>query len=128
MNTAFDYYILLLMLIFHVINDFNLQGDLKHLKQKSWWEKQSWYNDMYKDDYRSSLIIHSLSWSLMISIPLWCVSMPLWVLGVTITTNMLLHAYIDDLKCNQLKLSLSADQLLHILQIGTTWIICCKLL
>lgn len=39
-----------LMYLFHVIDDFGLQGIMASMKQKDWWKKQEGYCDKYKDD------------------------------------------------------------------------------
>lgn len=67
MNTI---YILLFMIFMHIIDDFNLQGIMAAMKQKSWWEKQEGYNDKYRFDYIPALLCHAFSWSMMIHIPI----------------------------------------------------------
>ena len=49
------------MILLHVIDDFHLQGILASMKQKEWWKKQEGYKDLYKDDYITALMIHSIS-------------------------------------------------------------------
>ena len=120
--------ILFLMILFHIIDDFHLQGILANMKQKNWWLKQKGYKDMYENDYMTALTIHSLSWSIIISIPLWFFSISPNILGIIICCNMFIHMYVDDLKCNQLKISLTTDQIIHIAQILVTWAICCFLI
>lgn len=116
--------ILFLMILLHIIDDFHLQGILANMKQKNWWLKQKGYKDMYKYDYMTALTIHSLSWSIIISIPLWFFNITPSILGIIICCNMFIHMYVDDLKCNQLKISLTTDQTIHIIQIWVTWYIC----
>lgn len=115
--------ILLFMILFHIIDDFVLQPiSLSNLKQKKWWEKQEGYSDKYKDDYKVALAIHSISWSIMIHIPLVIVFPSLGQLALLISfiANAVIHYYIDDLKANKLKINLFEDQMVHFWQICTT--------
>lgn len=115
--------ILLFMILFHIIDDFVLQPiSLSNLKQKKWWEKQEGYSDKYKDDYKVALAIHSISWSIMIHIPLVIVFPSLGQLALLISfiVNAVIHYYIDDLKANKLKINLFEDQMVHFWQICTT--------
>lgn len=115
--------ILLFMILLHIIDDFVLQPiSLSNLKQKKWWEKQEGYSDKYKDDYKVALAIHSISWSIMIHIPLVIVFPSLGQLALLISfiVNAVIHYYIDDLKANKLKINLFEDQMVHFWQICTT--------
>lgn len=115
--------ILLFMILLHIIDDFVLQPiSLSNLKQKKWWEKQEGYSDKYKDDYKVALAIHSISWSIMIHIPLVIVFPSLGQLALLISfiANAVIHYYIDDLKANKLKINLFEDQIVHFWQICTT--------
>ena len=115
--------ILLFMILFHIIDDFVLQPiSLSNLKQKKWWEKQEGYSDKYKDDYKVALAIHSISWSIMIHIPLVIVFPSLGQLALLISfiVNAVIHYFIDDLKANKLKINLFEDQIVHFWQICTT--------
>ena len=115
--------IVLFMILFHIIDDFVLQPiSLSNLKQKKWWEKQEGYSDKYKDDYKVALAIHSISWSIMIHIPLVIVFPSLGQLALLISfiVNAVIHYYIDDLKANKLKINLFEDQMVHFWQICTT--------
>ena len=115
--------IFLLMILLHVIDDFHLQGILGSMKQKEWWKKQEGYKDLYKDDYITALMVHSISWSIFISIPLWFFPIQPYLFSIAIIINAIIHYYVDDLKCNKLKISLSTDQCIHFLQIFFTWLI-----
>ena len=111
------------MILFHIIDDFVLQPiSLSNLKQKKWWEKQEGYSDKYKDDYKVALAIHSISWSIMIHIPLVIMFPSLGQLALLISfiANAVIHYYIDDLKANKLKINLFEDQMVHFWQICTT--------
>ena len=115
--------ILLFMILLHIIDDFVLQPiSLSNLKQKKWWEKQEGYSDKYKDDYKVALAIHSISWSIMIHVPLVIVFPSLGQLALLISfiANAVIHYYIDDLKANKLKINLFEDQMVHFWQICTT--------
>lgn len=119
--------IFLLMLLCHIIDDFVLQPVcLSKLKQKSWWEKNvlsesKSYRELYKDDYLMALIIHALSWSIMIHLPIiFLLNPPALVLSITVILNTFIHAVIDDLKANQHKINLITDQNIHIIQILIT--------
>ena len=115
--------ILLFMILLHIIDDFVLQPiSLSNLKQKKWWEKQEGYSDKYKDDYKVALAIHSISWSIMIHLPLVIMFPSLGQLALLISfiANAVIHYYIDDLKANKLKINLFEDQMVHFWQICTT--------
>lgn len=115
--------ILLFMILLHIIDDFVLQPiSLSNLKQKKWWKKQEGYSDKYKDDYKVALAIHSISWSIMIHIPLVIMFPSIGQLALLISfiANAVIHYYIDDLKANKLKINLFEDQMVHFWQICTT--------
>ena len=115
--------IVLFMILFHIIDDFVLQPiSLSNLKQKKWWEKQEGYSDKYKNDYKVALAIHSISWSIMIHIPLVIMFPSLGQLALLISfiVNAVIHYFIDDLKANKLKINLFEDQMVHFCQICTT--------
>ena len=117
--------ILLLMLLCHIIDDFVLQPIcLSKLKQKDWWEKHIYENVMYRDDYKMALFIHSMSWSIMISLPIILfIDFPDYLLFTMFVINLLIHYYIDDLKANKLSINLMTDQFIHMLQIVFYWAI-----
>ena len=115
--------IVLFMILFHIIDDFVLQPiSLSNIKQKKWWKKQEGYSDKYKDDYKVALAIHSISWSIMIHIPLVIIFPSLGQLALLISfiVNAVIHYFIDDLKANKLKINLFEDQMVHFCQICTT--------
>jgi hypothetical protein len=113
MNKVF---ILFAMLFCHIVDDYYLQGILANMKQKSWWRKQESYNELYKYDYIVALIMHAFSWAFMIMLPLVLVGVNQYVIVISISINMLIHSFIDDLKANKKKINLISDQTLHILQ------------
>ncbi len=118
------YHILLAMLFLHVLDDFHLQGILAKMKQKKWWKEQKGFKDLYKDDYKTALLMHCLSWSIIVTSPLWIIGTSQNTLMLIVFTNAAIHYWIDDLKCNQMKISLETDQMMHIIQIYITWLIC----
>ena len=122
MNNVF---IVLCMIFFHVIADYNLQGWLASAKQKSYWEKNA-PDEMYEHDYICVLVMHSFSWTFMIMLPL------IYAVGFKVNSfllllfvsNVLIHAIIDDLKANKQAINLWYDQLIHICQIAMTALLC----
>ena len=115
-------YVFLIMILLHIIDDFVLQPIcLSKLKQKSFWEPYVKDDEKYKFDYKVALVIHALSWAIMIHLPLmFIVSNEILVL-VSVAINTAIHAYIDDEKANKLNITLLEDQLIHLIQIGVTW-------
>lgn len=120
-----------LLVLFHIIADFNLQGLLAKWKQKKEWYLecsrsgiQEPEKSKYKYDWLICLIAHAFMWSVITYLPLLpaiCYTpskaevTAMYV--AIIITNTIVHAYIDHLKCNEFRLNLLGDQLLHILQI-----------
>ena len=115
-------YVFLIMILLHIIDDFVLQPIcLSKLKQKSFWEPYVKDNEKYKFDYKVALVIHALYWAIMIHLPfMFFVSNEILVF-ISIIINATIHTYIDDEKANKLNISLLEDQLIHLIQIGTTW-------
>jgi hypothetical protein len=113
-----------LMILFHIIDDFVLQPVcLSKLKQQSFWTTNA-PSKMYKNDYKMALFIHSLSWSIMIHVPimLW-MEYNIILLIITISLNTVIHYIVDDLKANKYKINLITDQSIHLLQILITHIL-----
>lgn len=119
-------FILLAMIFCHITDDFYLQGILANLKQKQWW-KDNYPDDLYKFDWIISLLLHSFSWSFMIHLPIgiYCIAnnIDCW-LGyfVSVLINTIIHAIIDHFKANKLSMSLTVDQIFHLLQIIMVWL------
>lgn len=117
-------FILIVMLFCHTIADYNLQGWLASAKQKSYWEENA-PDKMYRYDYIMALIMHSISWSSMIMLPL--MTYQLYIgnsLGVTFLlfiVNIFLHAQTDDMKVNVKQINLIQDQVIHLVQIVVSW-------
>lgn len=120
MNAIF---VLLWMLFFHVVADYNLQGWLASAKQKSYWEANA-PDELYKRDYICALIMHSISWTFMIMLPIayyqgFDINKTFTILFII---NALSHAVIDDQKANRKTINLWHDQLFHIMQIILTFV------
>ena len=116
--------ILILMILAHIVDDYYLQGILASMKQKKWWLEQKGYKDMYKNDYLMALIMHSMSWSIMILLPImFFTTTPAAILWAMFVVNTLIHFYVDDLKANQFTINLVEDQSIHLGQIFLTWFI-----
>jgi hypothetical protein len=113
------------MIFLHIIDDYRLQGILASMKQKNWWREQKEYKELYKCDYIWALLMHSFSWAFMVMLPI------AYVMNFNITglfaivfiANVLIHAFVDDLKANKRKINLIQDQTIHLMQIIITFII-----
>lgn len=115
-------YIFLIMILLHIIDDFVLQPIcLSKLKQKSFWETYVKDDEKYKFDYKVALVIHALSWSIMIHLPLMAIGVGEYSILLSVIINTIMHAWIDDEKANKLNITLFEDQLLHLIQVGATW-------
>lgn len=120
---------LFLMFLMHIIDDFGLQvKSLSYLKQKKWWENECAKLNIdvskYKNDYIVALILHSLSWSIMIILPMYFLTSVMDnILISLILFNTIIHAYVDNLKANKYKINLIVDQIIHIIQIILTYLI-----
>ena len=122
-----DIFLLLSMIFCHILDDFCFQGWLASAKQKEWWEKNA-PEPLYRFDYICALIMHSVSWSFVITVPLKVYSTAMhfgngWMLVIMFLVNAAIHAIIDDLKANKKKINLVIDQSLHIIQILITFIV-----
>lgn len=117
-----DFFILVLL---HIINDFNLQGIMADLKQKDSW------HDMpakYDNDYKMALFEHAFSWTCFIMSP-WIICQSISLLWLCLfVVNLVIHCIVDDLKANKLIINLVEDQCIHLLQLlatlailGTFW-------
>ena len=115
-------YVFLIMILLHIIDDFVLQPIcLSKLKQKSFWEPYVKDNEKYKFDYKVALVIHALSWAIMIHLPLMVIGISEYGILFSVIINTIIHAWIDDEKANKLNITLLEDQLIHLIQIGVTW-------
>lgn len=112
-------FVLLWMLFFHVVADYNLQGWLASAKQKSYWQENA-PDKLYRYDYVMALIMHSISWTFMVMLPIAYVNqfnVDIGFVGMFIA-NVAIHAAVDHLKANMKLINLWHDQLMHIGQIG----------
>ena len=117
-------FILLAMIFLHIIDDYKLQGILASMKQNKWWREQKEYKDLYKNDYIMALVEHSFSWTFMIMLPIASTlhfNIGWWLIAYIL--NMVIHAFVDDLKANKFKINLVTDQLIHLTQIFITWLV-----
>lgn len=118
------YFMFLAMIFLHIIDDYCLQGILSKLKQKMWW-KENAPQKLYKNDYLMGLFMHSFSWTFMIMLPI-AIFLNFQIgLGFLIlfSLNLIIHAYVDNLKANLFKINLITDQSIHLMQIIITFLI-----
>jgi len=117
-------FIMLTMIFCHILDDFCLQqGCLSKLKQKKFWEENA-PQELYKNDYKIALIVHSFSWSFMIMLPIFFLvnfNVDILMVGIFLV-NQIIHYRIDNLKANKLKINLEVDQGIHLIQIMVTWL------
>ena len=115
--------IFLLMILLHIIDDFVLQPiSLSKLKQKTFWESYLKDSKLYKNDYKVALIIHGLSWSIIVHTPFMLLPInEFWIL-FSVIINAIFHAWIDDKKANKLSINLLTDQIIHLFQIITIFV------
>ena len=117
-------YVFLIMILLHIIDDFVLQPIcLSKLKQKSFWEPYVKDDEKYKFDYKVALVIHALSWSIMIHLPLMAIGVSEYGILFSVILNTIIHAWVDDEKANKLNITLFEDQIMHLGQIVGTWAI-----
>jgi hypothetical protein len=120
---------LFLMIIAHIVDDFVLQPQsLSDLKQKDYWWRKGLGKGLYKYDYLCALLIHSISWSIMISLPILFMN-DLDPLGITnlkvmFWINIIVHFIIDHLKANLKLINLWIDQSIHFIQIFILYAFC----
>lgn len=115
-------YVFLIMILLHIIDDFVLQPIcLSKLKQKSFWEPYVKDNEIYKFDYKVALVIHALSWAIMIHLPLMVIGVGEYSILLSVILNTIMHAWIDDEKANKLNITLFEDQIMHLGQIVGSW-------
>lgn len=121
------WFIILLTVFCHIIDDYYLQGILASMKQKKWWKDHA-PQELYKYDYIVALIMHSISWSFMIMLPsaIACEFQINHIYIIVFLVNVIIHAIIDNLKANKMKINLITDQLIHMVQIAVTLMILLK--
>ena len=116
------WFVLLMMLFCHIVDDYYLQGILASMKQKEWWKVNA-PDKMYKHDYIPALIAHSFSWTFMIMLPIaiymrFHIGIPFVALVVV---NCFAHAIVDNQKANLKQINLITDQTMHLAQIVITF-------
>ena len=118
------YFIILLMVFCHIVDDYYLQGWLASAKQKKYWEENA-PDKMYRFDYIWALIMHSFSWAFMIMLPVaFTQAFNVDVLFVIVfLVNLFVHAQVDDMKANKRQINLWVDQIIHLCQIAITAVI-----
>ena len=124
--------IFLIMLVLHILIDFHLQGWLSQSKQKDYWltifpnmEDKKDKSNMYRNDYKCCLLVHSLFWTFMIMLPAFiCSTTRVSILIAVYIINTILHYIIDYLKANEKTINLIDDQIVHIVQLLFTLILC----
>ena len=117
------YFVLISMIFCHTIADYNLQGWLASAKQKEWWEKNA-PQKLYKYDYIAALIMHSISWTFMIMLPI-AIDMKFNIDFSFIAwfiVNTCCHAIVDNDKANRKTINLLEDQSIHMVQIVFTFL------
>lgn len=118
--------LLIFMIFAHITDDYYLQGWLASAKTKNWWKKNA-PDKLYSKDYIMALFCHSLSWSIMVFLPILIYSLynqiDLDWFYLVLPINLIIHAIIDDLKANKFKINLIIDQSIHFIQIAITWVI-----
>lgn len=138
---AYKIFILIMMILLHIVEDFHLQGILTNLKQKDWWIKELrkfpynpdvWW-DKYKHDYKVGLIVHSIENAVFVILP-FMINDLYYTFTVKSSNNFFIawiidlllvgisHYKIDNLKCNKLRINLIVDQLLHLAIIVVIWL------
>ena len=117
-------FVLLCMIFLHIIDDYKLQaGVLNNLKQKSYWEQNA-PDELYKNDYRWALLMHSFSWSFMVMLPI-AIFMKFNIdvkFLFFFIYNVCMHCWIDDAKANKKEINLITDQICHLIQIVMTFL------
>ena len=124
-------FILLGMLWMHVIDDYVLQTVLGRLKQHDWWVEQPGYSQFYSNDYKAALLCHAFEWSGSIScIPIIYTLINAEhlnynivgsVLIILFIVNTIIHYRVDDAKANKKIFNLVQDQIIHFIQVLTTF-------
>lgn len=116
---------LLFMFFMHIVDDYYLQGWLASAKQKKYWISLPNYSEKYKYDYMAALIMHAFSWTFMIMLPIvFQLKFNInYIFYIVYIINFVIHAFVDNMKANLLKINLVQDQIIHIIQILITFII-----
>jgi hypothetical protein len=112
------------MIFCHIIDDYCLQGILASMKQRSWWE-ENYPERLYGYDYIMALAMHAISWSFMIMLPVaaYMDFRPTNIFYTMFVANVVIHAFVDNLKANKHKINLIIDQCAHMVQIIVTAVV-----
>ena len=120
-----NFFVILLMIFCHIVDDYYLQGILASMKQKKWW-KENAPDRQYRYDYIWALIMHAFSWTFMVMLPIaFVMNFEIdFLFGVVFGLNVIGHALLDNEKANKLEINLWIDQIFHLMQIfGTAFIL-----
>ena len=115
-------FVLLAMIFCHVMDDYRLQGILANMKQRSWWTKNA-PGRLYVHDHLMALGMHAFSWAFMAMLPIAIYQhFEVGVFFVVLMlANIMIHAFVDDLKANKGIINLVTDQSIHLAQILCTF-------
>lgn len=120
-----DIVIFLGMIFAHIFADFIFQNNfMATYKQKKNWESYVYDKGgkKYKYDYIVVLFVHSFSWAFITYLPLLYYECYIYY-ALLVILQTPIHAYIDHMKCNLLKINLVIDQALHLVQIVLPFIL-----
>jgi ABC-type maltose transport system permease subunit len=127
-------FLLSIIFFLHIADDYYLQGILAQMKQKQWWidycdkyikgnlHKQEWLNH-YKNDYKIALLEHAFSWAFVTSVPYLFCNVNFTFYYIQLLVNSIIHAFVDDLKANKLRINLVQDQFIHFIQLIMTFVV-----
>ena len=128
-NLSIVILLLPLMIFCHIVDDYYLQGWLASAKQKKWWIENA-PNELYKNDYKAALLVHSFSWAFSINLSVLVYALFFQILPtiilpyfILLVANMIIHCIVDNLKANKLEINLIADQSIHLCQILISWVV-----
>ena len=111
------------MLFLHIVDDFYLQGILAKMKCKLWWGERG-DGPKNRHDYIAALVTHAFSWTFCIMLPIVVTAYTLgWLFYVMFAVNVIIHAFTDNAKANAKRISLVADQLIHVGQVVGTFVV-----
>lgn len=120
--------ILLFIIFLHIQDDFN-QGIISQMKKKTWWKENEPNIELCKYDYIVVLLVHGFKTTFISMLPiliyiLFQNDITLFIsYTILLIFNSITHAIIDNAKCNNLRINLIEDQLLHLLFLVASWII-----
>ena len=123
---GYNVFTFLCIVCLHIIADYLMQNKfLSDYKQKKNWKPYVEQNKSYKNDYIMVLVTHAFLWSFITFLPLYIINVNESIKSIlVIILNTVVHAFIDNLKCNKLRINLIQDQLFHLMQMLVTFILC----